>query len=151
MSPRLPVVTTRYCATLARVDDRASVAPGYDEKAPRDVRWLYGHVIRTQKCDRRDGEYVKILDMAPAEHPESTPKNSAERMTDLISLGVLAEAIPRDLIEDVLTETSRREQRSRLLPAHVVVRFCLAMCLFYDEDYEEVMRQLVGSLKEMDS
>jgi hypothetical protein len=72
-------------------------------------------------------------------------------MTDLISLGVLAEAIPRDLIEDVLTETSRREQRCRLLPAHVVVRFCLAMWLFYDEDYEEVMRQLVGSLKEMNS
>lgn len=72
-------------------------------------------------------------------------------MTDLISLGVLAEAIPRDLIEDVLAETGRREQRSRLRPAHVVVRFCLAMCLFYDEDYEEVMRQLVGALKEMDS
>jgi len=89
--------------------------------------------------------------MAPAEQPESTPRNGAERMTDLISLGVLAEVIPRDLIEDVLTETGRREQRSRLLPAHVVVRFCLAMCLFYDEDYEEVIRQLVGSLKEMDS
>jgi hypothetical protein len=32
-----------------------------------------------------------------------------------------------------------------------MVRFCLAMCLFYDEDYEEVMRTLVGSLKDMDS
>jgi len=69
----------------------------------------------------------------------------------MISLGVLAEAIPRDLIEEVLAETGRREQRSRRLPAHVVVRFCLAMCLFYDEDYEEVMRTLLGSLKEMDS
>jgi len=29
--------------------------------------------------------------------------------------------------------------------------FCLAMCLFYDDDYEEVMRKLVGSLQEMDS
>jgi Insertion element 4 transposase N-terminal/Transposase DDE domain len=73
------------------------------------------------------------------------------RLTDRISLGVLAEAFPRDVIEDVLTETRRREQRSRLLPAHVVVRFCQAMCLFFDDDYEEVMRKLVGSLKSMSS
>ena len=82
---------------------------------------------------------------------ELTPRDSSARLTDLISLGVLAETIPRDLIEDVLTETGRREERSRRLPAHVMVRFTLAMCLFYDEDYEEVMRSLVGSLQEMDS
>lgn len=73
------------------------------------------------------------------------------RLTDRISLGVLAEVSPRDVIEDVLTETGRREQRSRLLPAHVMVRFCQAMCLFFDDDYEEVMRKLVGSLKSMSS
>lgn len=73
------------------------------------------------------------------------------RLTDRISLGVLADVFPRDVIEDVLTETGRREQRSRLLPAHVMVRFCQAMCLFFDDDYEEVMRKLVGSLKSMDS
>lgn len=77
--------------------------------------------------------------------------SSSVRLTDRISLGVLAEVIPRDLIEDVLTETGRREQRLRLLPAHVVVRFCQAMCLFFDDDYEEVMRKLVGSLQDMDS
>src|SRR5213078_1649231 len=76
---------------------------------------------------------------------------SSDRLTDRISLGVLAEVVPRDVIEEVLTETGRREQRSRLLPAHVVVRFCLAMCLFFDDDYEEVMRKLVGSLKSMGS
>lgn len=75
----------------------------------------------------------------------------SSRLTDWISLGVLAEIIPRDLIEEVLTETGKREQRSRLLPAHVMVRFCVAMCLFFDEDYEEVMRKLVGSLKDMGS
>jgi len=64
---------------------------------------------------------------------------------------VLAEVFSRDVIEDVLTETGRREQRSRLLPAHVVVRFCQAMCLFFDDDYEEVMRKLVGALKSMSS
>lgn len=76
---------------------------------------------------------------------------SVVRLTDRISLGVLAEVFPRDVIEDVLTETGRREKRSRLLPAHVMVRFCQAMCLFFDDDYEEVMRKLVGALKSMSS
>lgn len=89
--------------------------------------------------------------MANTEELALAPRDSSARLTDLISLGVLAETIPRDLIEDVLTETGRREQRSRRLPAHVMVRFCLAMCLFYDEDYEEVMRTLVRSLQEMNS
>lgn len=82
---------------------------------------------------------------------ESNGDPSTVRLTDRISLGVLAEIFPRDVIEDVLTETRRREQRSRLLPAHVMVRFCQAMCLFFDDDYEEVMRKLVGSLKSMGS
>lgn len=43
-------------------------------------------------------------------------------------------------------ETGRREKRSRLLPGHVMMRFCMAMCLFFDDDYEEVMRKLAGSL-----
>ena len=77
--------------------------------------------------------------------------SSAGRLTDYVSLGVLAEVFPRDVIEDVLVETGRRERRSRLLPAHVMVRFCQAMCLFFDDDYEEVMRKLVGSLKSMRS
>ena len=73
------------------------------------------------------------------------------RLTDRISIGVLADAFPRDLIDEVLTQTGRREQRSRLLPAHVMVRFAQAMCLFFDDDYEEVMRKLVGSLRSMGS
>jgi hypothetical protein len=73
------------------------------------------------------------------------------RLTDRISLGVLADVVPRDLVEEVLNETGKREKRTRLLPAHVMVRFCQAMCLFFDDDYEEVMRKLVGSLQSMDS
>jgi hypothetical protein len=79
------------------------------------------------------------------------PANRIRRLTDSISLGVLADVLSRDLIEEVLNETGKREQRSRLLPAHVIVRFCQAMCLFYEDDYEEVMRKLVGSLEDMNS
>jgi hypothetical protein len=79
------------------------------------------------------------------------PAERIRRLTDSISLGVLADVLPRDLIEEVLNETGKREKRSRLLPAHVIVRFCQAMCLFYEDDYEEVMRKLVGSLEDMNS
>jgi hypothetical protein len=79
------------------------------------------------------------------------PGGGSAWLTDAISLGVLAEVVGRDLVEEVLDETGRRERRKRLLPAHVMVRFCMAMCLFYDDDYEEVMRKLVGSLKDMGS
>lgn len=78
-------------------------------------------------------------------------RGSNVRLTDRISLGVLAEVASRDLIEDVLSETGRREKRKRLLPAHVMVRFCQAMCLFGDDDYEEVMEKLVESLRDMKS
>lgn len=89
--------------------------------------------------------------MARVGQVKASGSDSPVRLTDRISLGVLAEAVSRDAIEDVLTETGRREQRTRLLPAHVMVRFCQAMCLFFDDDYEEVMRKLVGSLKSMGS
>jgi Insertion element 4 transposase N-terminal len=45
------------------------------------------------------------------------------RLTDAISLGVLAEVVGRDVIEDVVDVTGRRQRRSRRLPAHVMVRF----------------------------
>ncbi|WP_425484941.1 transposase domain-containing protein [Amycolatopsis anabasis] len=47
--------------------------------------------------------------------------------------------------------TGRPVRRTRLLPAHLMVWFCQAMCLFVDDDYEEVMRKLVGALQSMDS
>lgn len=38
------------------------------------------------------------------------------------------------------------QQRSRLLPARVVVYFVLVMCLFSREGYEEVTRLLTDGL-----
>ncbi|WP_173667244.1 transposase domain-containing protein, partial [Frankia sp. ACN1ag] len=72
----------------------------------------------------------------------------AGRLTDHISVGVLARVIPRDAVDEVLTETGRREKRVRLLPAHVVVYFVVALAVFRD-GYEEVLRRLVGGLRFM--
>jgi Insertion element 4 transposase N-terminal len=73
---------------------------------------------------------------------------SGERLTDRIGIGVLTRIVPRDMVDEVLAETGRRQKRSRLLPAHLMVYFVLAMAIFGD-GYEEVMRRLVGGLKLM--
>jgi hypothetical protein len=72
---------------------------------------------------------------------------SGTRLTDRIGIGVLTRLIDRDLVDDVLAETGRTEQRSRLLPARVVVYYVLGLCLFFGEAYEEVMRLLVDGLR----
>ena len=71
---------------------------------------------------------------------------SGTRLTDRIGIGVLTRLIDRDLVDEVLAETGRVEQRSRLLPARVVVYYVLALCLFFGDAYEEVMRLLAAGL-----
>jgi len=68
-------------------------------------------------------------------------------LPDRIGIGVLTRLIPRDLVDEVLAETGRIEQRRRLLPARVVVYYVMALCLFFGDAYEEVMRKLVGGLQ----
>jgi hypothetical protein len=74
-----------------------------------------------------------------------TPKDPG-KLTDHISLGTLTRIVPRYIVDEVLAETNRREQRSRTLPAHLVVYFVLALSLFTD-GYEEVIRKLVNGLR----
>ena len=69
------------------------------------------------------------------------------RLTDHVTLGVLSSVIHRDVVDDVIRESGKREERTRLLPAHVVVYYVLALNLFFGEAYEEVMRQLVNGLR----
>ena len=72
---------------------------------------------------------------------------SDARVTDRIGIGVLTRLVHRDLVDEVLAETGKVEQRSRSLPARVVVYYVLALCLFFGESYEEVMRLLVAGLQ----
>lgn len=73
---------------------------------------------------------------------------AGERLSDRIAIGVLTRAFPRELVDEVIAETGRVEQRSRLLPARVVVYFVLAMCLFFGQPYEEVARLLGEGLRD---
>ena len=69
------------------------------------------------------------------------------RFTDGISIGVLTRIFHRELVDEVLAETRKTERRARLLPARVVVYYVLALCLFCEDAYEEVMRKLVNGLR----
>jgi hypothetical protein len=70
----------------------------------------------------------------------------APRLPDRIAIGVLTQTFPPELVDRVLARTGRGEQRQRLLPARVAVYYTLAMCLFAQVGYEEVMRLLVEGL-----
>jgi hypothetical protein len=69
-----------------------------------------------------------------------------ERLSDRITVGVLTSTYPPALVDRVIAETGRGEQRHRLLPARVVVYLVLAMALFSGQAYEEVARLLVEGL-----
>ncbi|MFD0272247.1 IS4 family transposase [Streptomyces sp. NPDC127106] len=73
--------------------------------------------------------------------------SSGERLADRIALGVLTRVFPPELVDEVIEQCGRVEQRRRLLPARVVVYFVLAMCLFSGQGYEEVARLLTQGLE----
>jgi hypothetical protein len=71
---------------------------------------------------------------------------SDQRLSDHISIGVLTRVFPPELVDRVVAEAGRTEQRRRLLPARVVVYYVLGLALFSHASYEEVMRMLVDGL-----
>jgi hypothetical protein len=62
-----------------------------------------------------------------------------------IGMGILAEHVPADLVDQVLADTGRVQRRVRRLPSRVVVWFVLALALFGGEGYRSVWRHLVHS------
>lgn len=71
----------------------------------------------------------------------------AGRLSGYLSLGVIARVYRRDLVDEVIAETRRKEKRNRLLPARLVVYYVIALALFFGEAYEEVMRKMIGGLR----
>jgi hypothetical protein len=68
---------------------------------------------------------------------------------DHVSLGVLVSAVPRDTIDVAVAACGVKEKRSGgKLPAHVVAYLTMALCLFGDDDYEEVATKVTGALSD---
>ena len=68
------------------------------------------------------------------------------RLTDYISLGVLTKTFPLRQVHGVLAAQGKGSQRQRGLPAHVVVYYVIALALFMQVSYREVLRCLLEGL-----
>ncbi len=68
---------------------------------------------------------------------------AGSRITDYISLGVIAKFLPVEKIREVLEQTKRASVRERDLPAHVVVYYLIALALYRRSSYREVPRCLL--------
>ncbi|HEY6338428.1 MAG TPA: IS4 family transposase [Candidatus Sulfotelmatobacter sp.] len=72
---------------------------------------------------------------------------AGSRITDYISLGVIAKFFPTEKIRAVLEETQRASVRERDLPAHVVVYYVIALALYMQSSYREVLRCLLEGVQ----
>ena len=68
------------------------------------------------------------------------------RITDYISLGVLARRFPRSTVDRVLRQSGRADRRQRDLPAPVMVYYVIALALYMQVSYREVWRCLLEGL-----
>lgn len=72
---------------------------------------------------------------------------AGSRITDYISLGVIAKAFPAFAIHSALARTGRASVRERDLPAHVVVYYVIALALYMQSSYREVLRCLMEGVQ----
>ena len=72
---------------------------------------------------------------------------AGSRITDYISLGVVAKAFPLAAIHSVLAETKKASIRQRDLPAHVVIYYVIALALYMRSSYREVLRCLLEGIQ----
>jgi hypothetical protein len=72
---------------------------------------------------------------------------AGSRITDYISLGVIAKFFPVQRVESILKETGKASVRKRDLPAHVVVYYVIALALYMRASYREVLRCLLEGLQ----
>src|ERR671913_2312794 len=69
------------------------------------------------------------------------------RISDQVSLGVLTATVPAALVDAVLAETGRQTQRQRQLPARLVVYYVMALALYAQASYGEVLRCLLEGVR----
>jgi hypothetical protein len=72
---------------------------------------------------------------------------AGSRITDYISLGVIAKFFPLEKVQQVLKQTGRESIRERDLPAHVVIYYVIALALYMRSSYREVLRCLLEGVQ----
>src|SRR6201987_550179 len=69
------------------------------------------------------------------------------RLSDHISLGVIARAMPPERVRQVLAETGKASERERDLPAQVMVYYAIALAFYLGSSTREVLRCLLEGLR----
>ena len=72
---------------------------------------------------------------------------AGSRITDYISLGVVAKTFPLEKIRASLAASGKESVRQRDLPAHVVVYYVIALALYMQSSYREVLRCLLEGIQ----
>jgi hypothetical protein len=68
------------------------------------------------------------------------------RLSDYLSLGLLAKAVPLKVVNSTLAQTRKASRRERDLPAYMVVYYVMALALYMQSSYSEVLRCLLEGL-----
>jgi hypothetical protein len=72
---------------------------------------------------------------------------AGSRITDHISLGVITKTFPLTKVKAVVAAAGKTSQRQRDLPAHVVVYYVIALALYMQASYREVLRCLLEGIQ----
>ena len=78
---------------------------------------------------------------------KATRLPNGTRISDHVSLGVLTATVPAELVDAVLANTGRQSQRQRQLPARVMVYYIMALALYAQASYGEVLRCLLEGVR----
>ena len=71
---------------------------------------------------------------------------SDRRLADLVSVGVLMKVFPPEVVDAVIAECGRTEQRRRSLPARSMAYFAMGMALHSEGSYEDVLALISDGL-----
>jgi Insertion element 4 transposase N-terminal/Transposase DDE domain len=82
-----------------------------------------------------------VMARAPASLPTGI------RLSDHISLGVIAKTFPLDQVRQILAATGKTSARERDLPAQVMVYYAIALGLYMGASTREVLRCLLEGLR----
>jgi hypothetical protein len=69
------------------------------------------------------------------------------RISDYLSMGLLARLVPLSLIDEALGAHDRHDQRKRDLPAHAVAWYVIALSLYRGVNTEEVLRVVTEGME----
>ena len=78
-------------------------------------------------------------------------QESSRRLSDVVSVVVVTKVFPADVVDEVIAECGRTEQRHRSLPARTMAYFAVGMALHADGSYEDVLGLMTDGLSWADA